>query len=231
MTLEALRLCVVSDRARMGTDPGAAVVDLARVGLRALQWREKDLTPAQNYQWLRSIAARLDDAGLIRAEPCRGRDPEAALRLFVNDRADLALSLCLDLQLTEASMPTPAARALLHPGQLLGRSAHSLASAQAAEAGGADFVIFGPVFDTPSKRPYGPPLGLERQREVTRALSIPVLAIGGITADRVASCLEAGAFGVAVMGAVWDSADPAAAVQELLQTVGAAAGRGGPGPG
>jgi thiamine-phosphate pyrophosphorylase len=77
-------------------------------------------------------------------------------------------------------------------------STHSLQSARAARDGGADFIVFGPVFETESKRVYGPPQGLEKLREVATALEgFPVLAIGGITIDNAESCFAAGASGFA----------------------------------
>ncbi|HZI47054.1 MAG TPA: thiamine phosphate synthase, partial [Pyrinomonadaceae bacterium] len=83
---------------------------------------------------------------------------------------------------------------------LIGASTHSLAEARTASAAGADFVVFGPVFETESKRVYGPPQGLDKLREVTRELGeFPVLAIGGITLENVGECFEAGASGVAAI--------------------------------
>ena len=84
------------------------------------------------------------------------------------------------------------------PEFLIGVSTHSLAEARAAQAGGADFVVFGPVFDTESKRAFGEPQGLDRLREVTIELGeFPVLAIGGITRENSAACMDAGASGFA----------------------------------
>jgi len=81
---------------------------------------------------------------------------------------------------------------------LIGVSTHSREEAQAARDGGADFVLFGPVFETESKRAFGPPQGLEKLRDVARALGeFPVLAIGGITLENIPACLSAGARGVA----------------------------------
>ena len=92
-----------------------------------------------------------------------------------------------------------------HPGLLVGVSTHSLESARAVESMGADFVTFSPIFDTPSKREYGVPQGLDTLREVTREIGIPVLALGGITVERIPSVLSAGAFGVALMSGIWNS--------------------------
>jgi thiamine-phosphate pyrophosphorylase len=219
MTLP-FRLYVLSDRTRMGEDPAGALVTVARAGLRAFQWREKDLTPAENHASIQALVRRADQEGLLRVNPCDPAGPRTdRLHLFVNDRADLALALCLDLHLTEKSLPTKVVRGILHPGQLIGRSTHDLAGARQAEAEGADFVTFGPVYETASKREYGPPAGLSRLEEVCRALSIPVLAIGGVDQARAGECMRAGAAGIAVIGAVWGAADPAASVGELLRAV------------
>src|SRR5579884_4027107 len=82
-------------------------------------------------------------------------------------------------------------------GFLIGVSCHSMEEAIKAEAGGADYILFGPVFDTPSKRQYGAPLGLSKLSETANRVAIPVLALGGITVDRVRPCIEAGAAGIA----------------------------------
>jgi len=82
---------------------------------------------------------------------------------------------------------------------LIGVSCHSLGSARAAEKGGADYVFFGPVFETPSKAAFGAPQGIERLREVCAALRIPVLAIGGVNAENLRDCIQAGAAGIAAI--------------------------------
>lgn len=197
------RLYLISDRSRMGPDPLGLLAALARSGLRAAQWREKDLSAAETYEIL------------SRAEPF-----PPTFHLFVNDRADLAQALALSLHLTEASLPTEAARRLLPRPALIGRSTHSLEGAGRAQREGADFVTFGPVYETPSKRPYGPPLGLDRLREVCSSVALPVFALGGITEERVEACRGAGAYGVAVIGAVWGAADPARALRDLRTAVG-----------
>jgi thiamine-phosphate pyrophosphorylase len=98
---------------------------------------------------------------------------------------------------------------------LVGRSCHSLQEARAAESDGASYIIFGPVFATPSKAQYGAPLGLERLAEVCAAVRTPVLAIGGITAGNAGECRRAGAAGIAAVRLFQDAADIGAAVREL----------------
>jgi thiamine-phosphate pyrophosphorylase len=121
------------------------------------------------------------------------------LPVLVRGRPDLALAAgAAGVNLPEADIPVAAARSLLGADRLLGRSVHSLASAALAEADGADFVIFGPVFPTPT-HPGAPGLGLQALAEVAHAVAIPVLAIGGVDAARGAACLAAGAAGHAAI--------------------------------
>ena len=152
--------------------------------LPLLQIREKNL-PARNLYELVSRSAEIT----------RG----TSTRLLVNDRFDVARAAGADgVHLTESSMSSRVVREMCGEDFVIGVSTHSLESARAAREGGADFVVFGPVFETESKRAYGPPQGLEKLREVATALpGFPVLAIGGITIDNAESCLEAGASGVA----------------------------------
>jgi thiamine-phosphate pyrophosphorylase len=104
------------------------------------------------------------------------------------------------VHLTAHSLPAGVVRETFGPEFLIGVSTHSLDEAQAARMGGADFVLFGPVFETESKRAFGPPQGLDKLSEVARKLDeFPVLAIGGITLDNVGECFRAGASGIAAI--------------------------------
>jgi thiamine-phosphate pyrophosphorylase len=120
-------------------------------------------------------------------------------RLLVNDRFDIARAAGADgVHLTSVSLPIRVVREVCGPAFLIGASTHSLEEARAARAGGADFIVFGPVFETESKRAYGPPQGLEKLQEVTNELQdFPVLGIGGITVDNAEKCFAAGAGGIA----------------------------------
>jgi thiamine-phosphate pyrophosphorylase len=122
--------------------------------------------------------------------------------------ADLA-ALCRRLR-----GPTRARGALL-----IGASVHSVDEAVDAEARGADWVVFGPVYDTPSKRPYGAPQGLDALAKVSGRVRLPVIAIGGITPARVAEVRAAGAYGVAAIAAILNAPSPADAVRRFLEAL------------
>ena len=134
----------------------------------------------------------------------------SATRLLVNDRLDVALAAGADgVHLTSASVPVRVVRAVCGPEFLIGASTHSLETARDARDGGADFVVFGPVFETESKRAYGPPQGLNKLQQVARELQgFPVVAIGGITLDNAESCFAAGASGIAGIS-LFDAFNPA----------------------
>jgi len=143
-----------------------------------------------------------------------------ALPLLVNDRVDLVLALNLDgVHLRANSLPVSVARRLVGPGRLVGVSTHGVEEVRQANQDGADYVLFGPVFDTPSKRLFGAPFGLDALAEVCRHSLVPVFAIGGVTSGRVRDVRRAGAHGVAVIRAVLARDDVAAATGELLDVL------------
>jgi thiamine-phosphate pyrophosphorylase len=199
-------LYVITDRQQSGGRPLLTVVEAAlRGGARAFQLREKDLQPRDLYP----LALRM-----------RQLTQAYGARLLINDRLDVALAVNADgVHLTTTSLPASIARRLLGPDRLLGVSTHNLAEAQAAAEEGADFVVFGPVFFTPSKAPYGQPIGLDALRAVRAALGLPILAIGGIKKANLDQVIAAGADGIAVISAVISADDPAAATQDLLATL------------
>jgi thiamine-phosphate pyrophosphorylase len=154
----------------------------ARVSL--VQLREKNLSARALYE-LAAAAAEL----------ARGR----ATRVLVNDRADIARAAgCDGVHLTTASLSARVVRRAFGEDFLIGVSTHILREAREARDGGADFAVFGPVFDTPSKRAYGPPFGLEALSDAARELApFPVVALGGVAAENAGEVLRAGAAGVA----------------------------------
>jgi thiamine-phosphate pyrophosphorylase len=136
-------------------------------------------------------------------------------KVLVNDRADVAAAAGTGVHLTTRSIDATVIRRCFGRDILIGVSTHSLQEAKAAEAAGADFVVFGPVFDTESKRVYGPPVGIEALRETASRLRVPVLALGGITACNFHQPLEAGAAGIAGISLFSDTADLPGIVRAL----------------
>jgi thiamine-phosphate pyrophosphorylase len=209
MLLPAVHL--VTDR-RLAPDlVAAARRALAAVpsGSVALHLREKDLGGAALLALARRLAAACRDAGQ---------------RLLVNDRLDVALAAGADgVHLPSAGVPAGEARRLLGPGRLVGVSCHGEADVRRAREAGADYATFGPVFDTPSKRAYGPPVGLEALAAAAR-LGLPLVALGGVEPANAPDAVAAGARGVAAIRA-WLGPQGEDAVRALL----AAVRRGGAG--
>jgi thiamine-phosphate pyrophosphorylase len=201
--LDELALTLVTDRTQTrGRDLVPIVGEALAAGLPAVQLREKDLGAGD----LAFLARRLRD--LAR---------EAGARLVINDRVDVALAVGAEaVQRTHASLGVDDIRRVAGDRLQIGASVHSLADALDAELKGADWVTFGPVYDTPSKRAYGPAQGLERLAAVARGLRIPVVAIGGITPARVREVRAAGARGVAVISGILAADSPADATRSYL---------------
>jgi thiamine-phosphate pyrophosphorylase len=193
----------VTDRRATAGRPLIEVVERClAAGLPAVQLREKDLAAGELLDLARAL---------------RGATARHGARLLVNDRVDVALAVAADgVQLPEAGLPPAVGRGLIGPDRLLGVSTHSPEAVGAAGEAGADFVLFGPVYDTPSKRAFGEPRGPGSLAVACRGARVPVLAIGGVTAARVPELAGAGAAGVAVIRALLEAGDPAAATRELL---------------
>jgi thiamine-phosphate pyrophosphorylase len=149
-------------------------------------------------------------------EITRGSDT----RLLVNDRSDIARAAGADgVHLTTQSLRADVVRKIYGPEFLIGVSTHSSEEAVAAKARGADFVVFGPVFATESKREFGEPQGLARLQEITAELrGFPVVAIGGITLENFAACFAAGASGVAAIRLL-NNAERISSIAEVIRSV------------
>jgi thiamine-phosphate pyrophosphorylase len=199
-------LYLISDRHQTAGRPLHAVADAAlRGGVRAVQLREKDLAPRELYP----LAWEL-----------RRLTRQHGARLLINDRIDIALAVQADgVHLATTSLPVAVARQMLGSEALIGVSTHNLVEAQTAADGGADFLVFGPIFYTPSKVPYGEPVGLAALRAVRSAVKLPILAIGGIKKANVEQVLATGADGIAVISAIIAADDPGAATRDLLATL------------
>ena len=145
--------------------------------------------------------------------------------LVINDRADLALAVEADgVHLGQDDLPVKHARRLLGRGKVIGLSTHTARQVQDGASEDPDYVAFGPVFETHSKRTPEPVVGLEGLRSVRGLSHVPLFAIGGITLERLGSVMDAGANGVAVISSIWSAADPAEAVAAFLSRL-TAAGR------
>ena len=180
------RLYAITDRRLCAPVSLIQIVrSLLDAGVKGIQLREKDLDDTE----LGPLAEEI--AGLCGAH---------GAKLFINSRIGIAL----DVRASGVHLPAnaPSVREMLerdHGRLIIGCSVHSLEEARKREEEGADFVTFSPVYGTASKPGYGPAAGIEKLAEVSRAVRIPVFALGGITPERVAECLRAGAYGVAVM--------------------------------
>jgi thiamine-phosphate pyrophosphorylase len=141
----------------------------------------------------------------------------SSTRLLVNDRFDIAMGAHADgVHLTSRSMSPDVVRKSCGPEFLIGASTHSLSEAQLARDRGADFVIFGPVFETESKQAYGAPQGLVKLREVSSDLNgFPVVAIGGMKVENARECFQSGAAGVAAISLLSDAAKLKSVVDEI----------------
>jgi thiamine-phosphate pyrophosphorylase len=194
------RLYLISDRTGCGgRSLPETLAQACRAGVRAVQIREKDLPSGDLLRLVQDV-----QSALVPYRPA----------LLINDRVDVAcIAQAAGVHLPEAGLPPPLARRCLPAGALIGCSTHSAEAARRAEAQGADFLTFGPVFSTPSKAGYGAPQGLEALKAVTQAVRTPVFAIGGVTPERVRACMEAGASGVAVISAILAAPDVQAAVR------------------
>lgn len=202
---------LVTDRHRFGTvgeedsfsDAEWSVLEaVVRAGVGAIQLREKDLDG-------RPLLARAERLVSL----CR----PSGVRLFVNDRSDVAVAADADgVHLPAAGLRTEDVRAIVGT-RVIGRSTHSAEEIRAAD--GVDYVLFGPIYDTPSKRAYGAPQGLSKLAAAAGVCDRPIVAIGGVTPDRVPALLQHGAAGVAVQGAILAADDPSTIVRSFLDAL------------
>ena len=144
--------------------------------------------------------------------------------LIINSDAEMVLQVnAQGVHLPASGPPTSEMRTIIAENRWIGRSVHSLEEAVRGEEEGADYILYGPVFETPSKRPYGPPLGTRSLGKVTARLKIPVLAVGGINLNNMDEVVEGGAWGVAVIRAILSSENitkTASSFRDTLKRVG-----------
>lgn len=197
----ALRLYAVTDRSWLGNGTLSDAVEAAlRGGSTMVQLREKSLTQADFLQEAKTLAALC----------ARFQIP-----FLINDNLEIALACNADgVHVGQDDMAPQKARALLGPGKILGVSAHTVDQALAAEKTGADYLGVGAVFSTATKQDAAS-VPLETVREICQAVSIPVVAIGGISADNILSLQNSGVVGAAIVSALFAAEDIFSAAQNL----------------
>ena len=199
------KLLIITDRARMKPSWELALLAACQGGARWFCLREKDAPPREQLDLYRRAARRTE---AFRAQ------------LFLTGRADLARAAHADgLHLPESEISVADARLSLGFHLPMGRSVHDLEGAQNAAAQGANYLLFGAVWETPS-HPGQSGRGLDALRTVCESVSVPVFAIGGVAAVNAAQCLEAGAAGVALISGVWDAPDVTTRVREIRAALG-----------
>ncbi|HEV2527963.1 MAG TPA: thiamine phosphate synthase [Thermomicrobiales bacterium] len=202
----SLRLYLVADPSLSRSGDIVSDVDAALAGgVSMVQLRAKGLKDRAAFEVGRSL---------------RKQCAQYSVPFLVNDRVDLALALGADgVHLGVDDMPLDAARQVLGPAAIIGWSPETDEQTAMAAGRGADYLGVGPVFGTGSKADAGEPIGLDGLARRVVAAGIPVVAIGGITADTAAGCLQQGASGIAVIGAILRSDDPGQAATALRSAV------------
>lgn len=216
-------LCYVTDRRSLplstSRDAQRLLVEnvarAAGAGVDWIQLREKDYTGREWSELVRESLQAIANQGV-------------AARILVNDRLDVALACGAGgVHLSENGIPVMEAVRLrdeffatrgLKKDFLVGVSCHSLGAALGAAKGGADYINFSPIYQTPSKANFGPPHGVERLAKICQAVGIPVLALGGITEQNAPECFQAGVAGVAAIRLFQDGSDLGEVVQRLHAT-------------
>ncbi|MGN6718894.1 MAG: thiamine phosphate synthase [Candidatus Binatia bacterium] len=197
-------VCLVTDRLHTGGRDLLWVLEQALDGgVQAIQLREKDLSGKELF---------------ILAEKTRRLCQRYRAALLINDRLDVALAIdAAGVQLGKTSLPLPDARALLGNHRFIGASVHSLEEAQNAQRGGADFIVFGPVYFTPSKAAYGAPQGIAALKKIVEIAQLPVYAIGGIKPGNITELRSASVQRVALISAIIEAPHPKEAAEKILE--------------
>ena len=200
------RLFLVTDRHQTNGRPLVPLLErVLTAGVPAIQLRERDLSAKELVTLAREVQAVM---------------ASRRSQLLINDRIDVALALeGVGVHLRSNSLPVSVARQLLGAQRLLGISVHAVEEAVQVESQGVDYIVLGPIYETPTKQLFGPPLGIQTLEKACRLVRIPIIGIGGVTAARVREMRCAGAFGVAVITAVLGAVNVESAARELLDAV------------
>ncbi len=186
--------------------PARSLVDIlkeaAEAGVRLFQYRDKRASMREAYHQATALRRAAADGGAL---------------FIVNDRCDLASAVDADgVHLGQTDLPPVEARALLGPDKIIGVSTHTPHQVKEAAAGGPDYLGFGPLFATGTKREHEAVVGIEGLRAVRPLTVLPLFAIGGITLDTAGQVQQAGADGVAVISAILNAPDIAQAIRDFL---------------
>jgi thiamine-phosphate pyrophosphorylase len=205
MRLVLPRLYVILDAALITSSERDFALSLAEAGVRLLQYRNKSAPARQYLHSSRKLAEVLLPVGMS---------------FFVNDRPDVAfLAGASGVHIGQDDLDVEQARQVTGLGKLAGVSTHNLEQFQRAAASSADYIAVGPIFGTSSKANPDPVVGLDLLRKVRPLTDKPVVAIGGISLERAASAIEAGADSVAVISGILSAADPAQRASQYIETL------------
>jgi thiamine-phosphate pyrophosphorylase len=205
MRLVLPRLYVILDAALTITPERDCALSLAEAGVRLLQYRNKSAPPRQYLESSRELAEALRPHGVS---------------FFVNDRPDIAfLAGAAGVHVGQDDLDVEQARRVVGCETLVGVSTHNLEQFNGAAASSADYIAVGPVFSTSTKANPDPVVGLDFIRKVRALSDKPIVAIGGITLERAASAIEAGADSVAVISGILSAPDPARRARQYIDTL------------
>jgi thiamine-phosphate pyrophosphorylase len=197
------KLYLITDRKQTRLPLPEAVRLALEGGVKAIQLREKDLPVRDLLQLAREL---------------RSVTREFGAKLFINDRVDVALAVEADgVHLGHQSLPPEPVKRLARSRLVVGVSTHTIEEAKAAEAGGADFITFGPVFFTPSKASFGATVGLDCLKSAKKLVKVPIFGLGGIKSGNIRQVLSFGADGVSMISAVFSAEDIRKAAESVLR--------------
>ena len=196
-------LLLITDRKNACGRPLTDIVrEAGQAGVRAVQFREKDLPLREQMQMAIAIQKIARQFGM---------------QLFINERVDLCIAIGAEgVHLPVAGLPISVARKMLGPKKIIGVSCHALGDVLQAESEHADYAVLGPIYDTPSKREYGAPLGIHYFKAVRQATTIPLFAVGGIKMAKIEEIVKAGADGVAMISEIMEAYNVEAQCRAIL---------------